>query len=126
MVAWTDIEAGKLNEAIPELEKARAMDSPPFVASWLGYAYAKSSERGKAQAILAELNLMSSRRFVSPFCTAIVYLGLDDRVRAMDGLERAYEARSQWLMWLKMDRIFDPLRSDPRFIALLKKLNFEK
>ncbi len=55
-LGWIDIQAGKFNEAIPELEKSRAMDSPPFVAGWLGYAYAASAERGKAQAIIAELN----------------------------------------------------------------------
>jgi hypothetical protein len=41
---WIDIEAGKFSEAIPELEKARAMDSPPFVTGYLGYAYARATE----------------------------------------------------------------------------------
>jgi hypothetical protein len=41
-------------------------------------------------------------------------------------LEKAYEARDWELLWLRMDRIFDPLRSEPRFIALMKKLNFEE
>ena len=56
----------------------------------------------------------------------IVYLGIGDRERALDGLEKAYAAHSEWMAWLKMDRIFDPLRSQPRFIVLMKKLNFEK
>jgi adenylate cyclase len=125
-LGWIDLEAGKFSEAIPELEKARAMDSPPFVAGYLGYAYAAAGERAKAEAIITELNQMSSRRFVSPFCTAIVYIGLGDKQRALDGLEKAYEARSQWIVWLKMDRIFDPLRSEPRFIALVKKVGLDK
>jgi len=124
-LGWTDLAAGKFNEAIPELEKARAMDSPPFVAGYLGYAYAAAGERAKAEAVIAELNQMSSQRFVSPFCTAIIYLGLGDKEWALDGLEKAYEARSQWMLWLKMDRIFDPLRSEPRFIALLKKVGLD-
>jgi hypothetical protein len=45
--------------------------------------------------MIAVLNQMSSRRFVSPFCTALVYLGLGDKGRALDGLDKAYEARSQ-------------------------------
>jgi len=121
-LGWVEIKQGKLNEAIAEMEKARVMDSVPFVAGWLGYAYAAAGQHDKAEAMIAELNQMSSRRFVSPFCTAIIYLGLGDKERALDGLDKTYEARSLWLTFLKVDRIFDPLRSEPRFIALLKKV----
>jgi len=125
-LGWTDLEAGNLKEAISELDQARGMDSPPFVAGFLGYAYAAAGNRAKAQAIMAELNQMSSRRFVSPFCTAVISLGLGDKARALDGLEKAYDARSQWIPLLKMDRIYDPLRSEPRFIELLKKVGLDK
>ncbi len=125
-LGWADIEAGKFSAAIPELEKARAMDAPPFVAGFLGYAYAAAGERARAEAMIAELNQMSSRRFVSPFCTATIYLGLGDKRRALDGLEKAYEVRSPWLTLLKVDRVFDPLRSDPRFIELLKKVHLDQ
>ena len=125
-LGWTDLEMDKFNEAIPELEKARAMDSPPFVAGFLGYAYAKSGDRAKAEAMIAELNQMSSHRFVSPFCSAVIYIGLGDKQRALEGLEKVFEVRSQWLTILKVDKIFDPLRSEPRFIALLKKVHLDK
>ncbi len=125
-LGWADIEAGKFSAAIPELEKARAMDAPPFVTGFLGYAYAAAGERARAEAMIAELNQMSSRRFVSPFCTAMIYLGLGDKRRALDGLEKAYEVRSPWLANLKVDRVFDPLRSDPRFIELLKKVHLDQ
>jgi adenylate cyclase len=125
-LGWIDIEAGKSSNAIAELEKARVTDSPPFVAGWLGYAYAAAGERSKAQATIVELNQISARRFVSPFCTALIYLGLGDTEQALDGVDKAYEARSQWLIQLKVDRIFDPLRSDPRFIKLLKKVHLDQ
>jgi adenylate cyclase len=125
-LGWMDIEAGNFSAAIPQIERARVTDSPPFVAGWLGYAYAATGERGKAEAMIAELNQMSSRRFVSPFCIAIIYLGLGDKERALNGLEKAYEARLQWLTFLKVDRVFDPLRADPRFIELLKKVGLDK
>jgi hypothetical protein len=67
---------------------------------------------------------LAVRRFVSPFCAAIVYLGLGHKQRALDGLEKAYAARSQWMTFLKVDRIFNPLRSEPRFVELLKKVGF--
>ena len=126
VLGWVEVEAGKAGQAIPELQRAKAMDSPPFIAGWLGYAEAVSGERDKAQAIIGELNRASAHRFVSPWCTAIIYLGLGDKQRALDGLEKSYEVRSQWLAWLKMDRIYDPLRSEPRFIALLKKVGPDK
>jgi len=125
-IGWADLEAGKFNEAIPEVQKAITTDSPPFFVGLLGYAYAKSGDRAKAEAIIAELNQIAARRFVSPFCTAIVYLGLGDKQRALDGFEKAYEVRSQWPLFFKVDRMYDPLRSEPRFIALLKKVGLDK
>ena len=123
---WIDIEAVKISDAIPELQKANAMESPSFVAAWLGYAYGASGDRVKARAMIDQLNHKSLHGYVPPFNLAIVYLGMGDRERALDGLEKAYAANSQWLCWLKMDRIFDPLRSEPRFIVLMKKLRFDQ
>jgi hypothetical protein len=56
----------------------------------------------------------------------MIYLGLGDKRWALDGLEKAYEVRSPWLPILKVDRAFDPLRSEPRFIELLKKVHLDK
>jgi hypothetical protein len=57
---------------------------------------------------------------------ALVSLGLGDRARTLDYLERAYASDSQWLGWLKGDRTFDPLRTEPRFVALMRKLHLDK
>ena len=73
---------------------------------------------------LEELKKRSLRGEVLPFNLAVVYLGLGDRQRALDYLERAYAADSQWMGWLNKDRMFDPLRSEPRFVALMRKLRF--
>ena len=108
------------------MEKARRSGAIPYVAGWLGYAYAVSGDRTKALATIKDLDEVSTRRYVSPFSTAMIYLALGDKDRSLAGLEKAYEVHSQWLFLLKVDRIFDPLRSEPRFIALMKKLNFEK
>ncbi len=123
---WIDIQAGNVREAIPEFQKAKALESPPFVTAWLGYAYGASGDRTRAMAAIEELKKSSLHGYVPPFNLAIVYLGLGDRARALDYLERADAANSQWLIYIKGDRIFDPLRSEPRFVALLKKLRFEK
>ncbi len=125
-IGWIDIQAGKFSDAIPELQKANAMGSPPWVAAFLGYAYGASGDRVKASAMIEELKHRSLHGYVAPFNLAIVYLGMGDRERALDGLEKAHAADSAWMTGLKMDRVFDPLRSQPRFIALMKKVHLDK
>jgi hypothetical protein len=57
---------------------------------------------------------------------AYIYIGLGDRDRALERLEQAYQSGSSMLFFLKVDHIYDPLRSDPRFIDLLKKVHLDK
>jgi adenylate cyclase len=76
--------------------------------------------------MIEELKHRSLHRYVAPFNLAIIYLGMGDRERALAELEKARAADSPWMTGLKMDRIFDPLRLQPRFIALMKKVNFQK
>jgi tetratricopeptide (TPR) repeat protein len=119
---WTDLEMGKFREAIPPLKKAKAMESPPFVTAYLAFAYGAAGDRPSAMAEYADLKKMSRDGTVLPFNLALVYLGLGDRVRALDNLERALAADSQMMPWIGRDAIFDPIRSEPRFVALLNKM----
>jgi len=123
---WVEIQAGRIHDAIPKLRKARALESPRFVSAWLAYAYGAAGDRAAAMAEAEDLKKKSLHGTVSPFNLALVSLGLGDRERTLDYLEQAYAADSQWLGWLKLDKAFDPLRSEPRFKALLKKLGLEK
>jgi serine/threonine-protein kinase len=112
--------------AIAKLQQSRALAAPPFTIAHLAYAYGMSGDRARAMATLRELTGMSAGGKVAPFNLALVSLGLGDRARALDYLEQAYAASSLSLAWLKVDRIYDPLRTEPRFIALMKRLNFLK
>lgn len=123
---WVEIQAGRSADAIPKLRKAKAMESPAFVSAWLAYAYGASGDRTAALAELEDLKKRSLRGTPTAFNLALVYAGLGDRARALDYLEKAYATDSQWLGWLGLDRAFEPLRSEPRFVALLKKLGFAK
>jgi tetratricopeptide (TPR) repeat protein len=87
-------------------------------------AYAAAGDRASAMATLEALKTLSKGGQVLPFNLALVYLGLGDRGRALDHLDRALAADSQMMAWLGRDAIFDPLRAEPRFTALMKKLNF--
>ena len=122
---WIEIQAGNIEGAIPHLQQSKTKGAPAFANAWLAYAYGASGDRDRALAEVEDLTKMSLNGVVTPFDNALVALGLGDYPRAVSLLEQAYALDSQWLGWLKNDRIFDPLRSDPRFGGLLKKLNFE-
>jgi hypothetical protein len=96
--------------------------SNPQLLALLGYGHAVAGERSVAQKILNELNNLSKRQYVSPLGIALVYIGLNEKEEAFKWVERAYEDRVFWLGYLKVEPFFDPLRSDPRFTSLLKKM----
>jgi TolB-like protein/Tfp pilus assembly protein PilF len=121
---WIDLQAGKISEAIPEFQKSKAMGAPTFVSAFLAYAYGASGDRTRALAEFEDLKKASHGR-VLPFNLALVYLGLGDRQRALDNLEQAHASDSQWMGWLRGDRVFESLRAEPRYIALEKQLRFE-
>ena len=123
---WIKMENGHPREAIPFLAKSAAMDAPPFVTAYLAYARGASGDKAGALAELETLKKMAGSAPVLPFNLAMVYLGLGDKARAIDNLEKALVADSQMLAWLGHDSIFDSLRGEPRFAALLKRLNFVK
>jgi tetratricopeptide (TPR) repeat protein len=112
--------------AAPKLEKANAMEAPPFVAAYLGYAYGVAGDTAKALAMVEQIKKKRVSDFVPPFNLALVYLGIGNHTRALDYLEQAKAADSQWMMYLKVDRVFDPLRTDPRFVALMKNCHFDQ
>ena len=119
---WIDLQERKFSEAIRSLKKAKALESPAFVTAWLAYAYGASGDRTRALEEMEDLKKRSLRGEVLPFNLAVVHIGLGNRKAAIDYLERAYASDSQWMGWLKMDRMFDPLRSEPRFVSLMRKL----
>jgi TolB-like protein/DNA-binding winged helix-turn-helix (wHTH) protein/lipoprotein NlpI len=113
--------------ALPELHKAVALShNSPLMVSALAHAYAVSGNPGEAQKLLEQLFAQSEKVYVSPYYIGIVYLGLGKNVLAMDWLEKAFVDRSNGLVFLKVEPELDPLRTDPRFIALELKLKFPK
>ncbi len=126
MDGWLRLELGNPRAAVAGLRKAVSMSAPPFVTAYLAYALGAAGDRAGAMWELDSLKKMSPDGKVLPFNLALVYLGMGDRARALDNLEKAYQADSQLLAWLGQDAMFDSLRSEARFVALLRKLHFVK
>jgi hypothetical protein len=91
--------------------------------SQLGEAYALAGRTSQAREVLAELERRSWTEYVSPYHFAYVYTGLGDSESAMDWLERAVAQRTGSAYGIKGSFLFAPLRSHPRFHALLRQMN---
>ena len=115
---------GEHEKAITELETARDLSvrAPYFLRS-LGHAYATAGRKGQAQQILQELRRDSAKRYVSPFAFALIYTGLGEKEQAFDWLEKAYQQRDPSLSTIRGDLRLDPLRGDPRFQDLLRRVH---
>jgi Flp pilus assembly protein TadD len=123
---WLRLEQGNPGAAAADLRKAVSMSAPPFVTAYLAYALGAAGDRAGAMRELQSLEKMSPDGKVLPFNLALVYLGVGDHARALDTLDKAYDGDSQLLAWLGQDAMFDSLRTEPRFVALLRKLHFVK
>ena len=95
--------------------------SPEYIAA-LGHAYAASGNRIEAQRALDQLSELAMRRYVPAYEVALVHAALRERDRAMVWLERAYQERGGWLVYLRVDPRLDPLQSDARFQELLRRV----
>jgi tetratricopeptide (TPR) repeat protein len=115
-------QKGMWREAIADLETARRLDNSPRSTAMLGEAFALSGDKPRARQILAELQDRAKREYVSPFYQAIVYAGLGEKDAAFSGLQAAFEERATDMLGLKTGALYDPLRSDPRFDDLLKRM----
>jgi eukaryotic-like serine/threonine-protein kinase len=112
-------------EAIAELEKARCINENSWTIAGLGQAFASFGERAEAEKLLDRLLELSRRQYVSCATIAVLYAGFEDRAdQTIEWLEKAFEERSGLLIWLNVWPIFDNLRSDARFVRLLKRIGF--
>jgi TolB-like protein/DNA-binding winged helix-turn-helix (wHTH) protein/Flp pilus assembly protein TadD len=121
-IAQAMLQQGRLAEAINEFEHAAMPDI--IKQGYLGHAYARAGRRTDAQKVIAGLESAPSRGYVPAYQLAQIYTGLGDHARAIDWLEKAHATRSAWMVWLKVEPTFDALRSDARFIDLLRRIGF--
>jgi len=113
------------DKAISEYRKAIALqEGSTRAAAGLARGYAAAGRRTEALKIISDLRQLSKQRYVSAYGITQTYIALGDFDHAWAWLEKAFEERSFQLIWLKVDPTIDPLRSDPRFQDLLRRVNF--
>jgi tetratricopeptide (TPR) repeat protein len=118
-------QKGMYKEAIAEFEKSMAGSSSPLLKAEYAYALALSGDTIKAQTELDSLIEMSKQKYVSAYHIATIYVGLKDKDRAFQYLEKAFQDRADWMVFIKVDPRFDRLHSDPRFVDLLTRMNLK-
>jgi len=126
ILGMTYEKQGRIDEAIAEWETAVDLTSGQSAVyrARLGRTLALADRRSEALEILRELTELAGREYVSPVVFVEIYIGLGDNDEAIDWLEKAYEERSAYMALLKVYKRFDPLRSEPRFQDLLRRMNF--
>jgi len=120
VIGLSYVQKKNYEQAIAELQKAQ--DNPDSRAL-LGYAYGVAGKRDEARHLLEELQRVAKEKYVSPFPVAATYVGLGETDKAFEMLEKAYVERSWAMGMLKVNPIFDPIRSDRRYVELLRRMN---
>ena len=118
-------QMGMHKEAIRESKEAISLSADHVVmVAALGYAYALAGKKKEALKVLEELNKRFRQRHVPPTLIAFIYAGLAEKDKAFEWLEKAYEEHNDYLPFLGAEPAYDPLRADPRFQDLLRRMNF--
>jgi tetratricopeptide (TPR) repeat protein len=114
---------GMYREALAEYEENSALTGgSPVSIAFVGYAHARLGQRSYAFRVLDQLKAASKQRYVPALSFAIVYVGLGEKEQAFLWLEKAYEERTNSLAYLKVQATWDPLRADPRFADLVRRI----
>jgi TolB-like protein/Tfp pilus assembly protein PilF len=118
-------QMGRFAEAITEFEQIAELSQrhPAYLAD-LGHGYAVGGRRQHAIGILNELTELSSSRYVAARALAEVHVGLDDPDNAFAWLDKAFQQRNGWLIHIRDNPRYDRLRSDARYVDLVRRMNF--
>jgi TolB-like protein/Tfp pilus assembly protein PilF len=118
---------GMYNEAIALSEESlKNHQSDQYFLLYAGYAYAKTGRREKAEEAIKKLRDIEKTEPVDPYSFAVVYVGLGDKDKAFVELEKSFNERGYYVPLLSVDPLMDPLRDDPRFADLIKRIGLPK
>jgi len=121
------LQKGMYEEALAEFQKVpRLSKDAAFSAPLVGYTYAVSHRAGKAREIIDDLARLAESRYVSPEDFAAIYIGLRDKDMAFKLLNKACDERTISMAYIKVEPLYDSLRSDPRYADLVRRIGLEQ
>ncbi|MGA9770213.1 MAG: protein kinase [Blastocatellia bacterium] len=109
-------------EALAEYQKAIELYQDPTMTAWSARVYALTGRRNEAERVLAQLKEQSKQKYISPYPIATVYAALGEKDKAFEYLEKVYDERSYYVVFLNIDSALDGLRSEARFQDLLRRI----
>lgn len=122
ILEYVYVQKGMFADAEADLEKWRRLDETPWNLAQSAYIFGRAGQLAEAHRALEKLEQLNHRRQLDPAPIVIAYVGMGDKEEAFDWLEKAYAQHSNVLARLKVDPAFDPLRNDPRFKDLLRRI----
>jgi DNA-binding winged helix-turn-helix (wHTH) protein/TolB-like protein/Tfp pilus assembly protein PilF len=118
-------ELGRFEDSLNEFRAVeKSLPDWPVSIAARGFVEAAAGRHAEAQQTLAGLKRLSGDRFVTSYGVALVYAGLGQNDEAFTWLNRAFDERSHWLVWLRLDPRWNGLRPDPRFAELVSRMRF--
>jgi TolB-like protein/DNA-binding winged helix-turn-helix (wHTH) protein/tetratricopeptide (TPR) repeat protein len=117
-------EAGRYEEGVSALRRAAEMSGgSPMMLGWLGLALAESGDETGARALLARFRTMLPRVYVPPTSLAFIHIGLGEVGEFFEWMNKAIDARDHMITPIKSYPFMDPVRGDPRYLDLLRRMN---
>ena len=112
-------------EALVELESARKIDNWSWIVAEIGCVDALLGKRDDAQKVIAELTARAGHEYIDETLIVYILIALGERNQAFAWMEKGYQSRAGNLPWMIMEPKFDPLRSDPRFTELARRIGLK-
>jgi len=128
ILVWAYEQKGMYQEAMAELSRARTISSPPdwsWLVAEIGCIHAFTGNRDGAEKTIDDLKGRASKEYLDPGLIAYIYIALGDKDQAFVWLDKAYQERSGLLGWLQIEPKFAPLRSDPRYADLVRRMGLD-
>ncbi len=123
-LAYIYMQKSMYEEALNEMQKETNLPKA-ILDPQIGIVYARMGRREEALQVLDKWTELSTQEFISPYGLALLSFALGEKELGFQWLEKAYEERDVWTAYIKIDFLLDSVRTDPRFKAILKKMNLE-